>query len=77
MREFSTEDFAERLGLSLERFCVEDFGKRLESRAWREIFYGGFCGDIAVELEQNFYGGFYGEIELAEIFYGGWSVWRD
>jgi hypothetical protein len=56
---------------------VEDFGKRLRSRALREIFYGSFCGDIAVELEQNFYGGFYGKIELAEIFYGGWSVWRD
>jgi len=77
LREFSTDDFVERLGLSLKRFCVEDFGKRSGSRACREIFYGGFCGDIAVELEQNFCGRFYGEIELAEIFYGGWSVWRD
>ncbi len=49
MREFSNEDFVETLGLSLERFCVEDFGKRLGSRAWREIFYFLFSMEVFVE----------------------------
>ncbi len=57
------------------RILVRDWGQELGDRF--SIFYGGFCGDSAVELEQNFYGGLYGEIELAEIFYGGWSAWRD